>query len=189
MEVSMQNGYQIYDTHTANDTARAVLEQVKQHYQFIPNALGAMVESPEAVRAYLSLDELVAENSLSEEQRHVVFLTIAREYNCSYCVAAHTAFAQMGKVDNNHIQGLREGATLSEPKLEVLQQFVSKLVRSDCHVSEQDVREFLGHGYTRQQILEIITMMANKLIAVFANRVMGTDLDEALQPLRWSRVA
>jgi hypothetical protein len=31
--------------------------------------------------------------------------------------------------------------------------------------------------------------MASKLIAVFANRVMGTDLDAALQPLRWSSVA
>lgn len=185
----MQNGYQIYDTHTANDSARAVLEQVKRHYQFIPNALGAMVESPEAVRAYLSLDEIVAENSLSEKQRHVVFLAIAREYNCSYCVAAHSAFAHQARLDGQQIQQLREGATLSDPKLEALQQFVRKLVQGDCHVSEQDVREFLEHGYTRQQILEIITMMANKLIAVFANRVMGTDLDEALQPLRWSRVA
>lgn len=185
----MQNGYQIYDTNTANDAARAVLEQVKRHYQFIPNALGAMVESPEAVRAYLSLDNLVAKNSLSEEQRHVVFLTIAREYNCSYCVAAHSAFAHMAGLDGQQIQQLREGGSLADPKLEHLQQFVSRLVQNDCHISEQDVREFLEQGYTRQQILEIITMMANKLIAVFANRVMGTDLDEALQTLRWSRVA
>jgi len=189
MEVSMQHGYRIYDMNSASDAARPVLEQVKRHYQFIPNALGAMVESPEAVRAYLTLDELVRENSLTDEQRHVVFLTIAREFNCSYCVAAHTAFAQMDQVPGEYIQKLREGETLSNSKLEALQQFVSKLVQSDCHVSKQDIDDFLAQGFTRCNVLEIITMMANKLIAVYANRVMGTDLDEALLPARWSRLA
>ena len=183
----MQYGYQVYDLNTASDVAKKVLEQVKRHYQFIPNALGAMVESPEAVRAYLTLDELVAENSLTAEQRHVVFLTIAREYSCSYCVAAHTAFAQMGQVDGEYIQQLREGETISDPKLAALQQFVRKLVRNDCHVSEQDINSFLMQGYSRKNVLEIITMMANKLIAVFANRVMGTDLDAALEPAAWKQ--
>ncbi|WP_455208658.1 carboxymuconolactone decarboxylase family protein [Kaarinaea lacus] len=185
----MKNGYEVYNTQTASDEARLVLEQVQQHYQFVPNALGAMVESPEAVKSYLTLDELVSQNSLTDEQRHVAFLTIAREYNCSYCVAAHTAFAQMGQVDSDMIERLREGSLLNDGKLEALQQFVGKLIKTGCQVSEQDIERFLSYGYTRRNILEIITMMANKLIAVFANRVMGTDLDEALQPAVWHRVA
>jgi len=185
----MQHGFRIYDLNSASDAARPVLEHVKRHYQFIPNALGAMVESPEAVRAYLSLDELVQENSFTDEQRHVVFLTIAREFNCSYCVAAHTAFAQMGQVEQEHIQKLRDHETLADAKLEALQRFVSMLVQNDCHVSEKEIDEFLAQGFTRCNVLEIITMMANKLIAVYANRVMGTDLDAALQPLCWKRVA
>ena len=45
----MKNGYEIYDMNTASEAAKPVLEDVQSHYQFIPNALGAMVESPEAV--------------------------------------------------------------------------------------------------------------------------------------------
>ena len=185
----MKNGYEIYNMDTASDAAKPVLEEVQSHYQFIPNALGAMVESPEAVKSYLKLDELVSQNSLTDEQRHVVFLTISREYQCSYCVAAHTAFAQMGQVEGDIIKRLREGNLLDDPKLEALQQFVSKMVQTHCQLSERDVADFLAHGYSRRNILEIITMVANKLIAVFANRIMGTDLDEALQPAIWSRVA
>lgn len=37
----------------------------------------------------------------------------------------------------------------------------------------------------RRHILDVITMMSNKLIAVFANRIMGTDLDDALKPGEW----
>lgn len=185
----MQNGFQIYDIDTASAAARPILEQVVRHYQFIPNALGAMVESPEAVRAYLMLDELASENTLSEMECHVVFLAISREYNCSYCVAAHTAFAQMAKLNGEDIQALRNGQTLNNPRLNALQDFVTSLVRSDGHVQEQDVEAFLAQGYTRRNILEIITMIANKQIAIFANRVMGTDLDEALAAAKWSQAS
>lgn len=185
----MKNGYQIHNIENTNPTSQAALEQVKAHYQFVPNALGAMAESPESVLAYLALDDLVNKNSLTDEQRHVVFLAITSEYDCAYCVAAHTAFAQMGKVDGQVITNLREGKPLGDPKLEALRQFATRLVQTGCHVSDDEVNAFLDSGYSRRNILEIITMISNKLIAIFANRLMGTDLDEMLQPAKWSRVA
>ena len=42
--------------------------------------------------------------------------------------------------------------------------------------------DFLALGFNRRNILVIITMLPNKLMAVYANRIMGTELDEALQP-------
>lgn len=185
----MQNGYKIYDQQSAPEAAKPVLAEVQAHYQFIPNALAAMAESPETVKGYLALDGLVQENSLDEVQRHVAFLTIAREYNCAYCVAAHTAFAMMAKVQPEHIQQLRENKPLSDAKLDALQQFTTRLVQTGGNVSADEIRRFLDSGYTRQHVLDIIMMMANKLIAVFANRVMGTDLDQALQQAKWSKVA
>lgn len=185
----MKNGYQIHNLGNTNPASQAALEKVKEHYQFVPNALGAMAESPETVMAYLALDDLVNRNSLTDEQRHIVFLTITREYDCSYCVAAHTAFAQMGKVDGEKVMALRDGQPLSDPQLEALRRFSIELVQTGCHVSEAAIDAFLSHGYTRRNVLDIITMIANKLIAVFANRIMGTDLDEMLHPARWSRAA
>jgi len=185
----MKNGYQIHNLGKTNPASHAVLEKVKEHYQFVPNALGAMAESPETVMAYLTLDDLVNKNTLTDEQRHIVFLAITREYDCSYCVAAHTAFAQMGKVDGEKVMALRDGRALSDPKLNALRKFATELVQTGCQVSEAAIDEFLSHGYTRRNVLEIITMMANKLIAVFANRIMGTDLDQMLEPARWSRAA
>jgi uncharacterized peroxidase-related enzyme len=185
----MKNGYQIHDIDNTNPASQVALDKVKEHYQFVPNALGAMAESPESVLAYLALDELVHKNSLTDEQRHIVFLTISREYDCSYCVAAHTAFAQMDKVDGQIVQNLRGGKPLSDPKLEALRKFVIALIETGCHVNEEAINEFLDSGHTRRQVLDIISMMANKLIAIFANRIMGTDLDEMLQQAKWSRVA
>lgn len=185
----MKNGYLIHNIENTNPASQEALAKVKEHYQFIPNALGALAESPESVLAYLALDDLVNKNSLTDEQRHIVFLTITREYDCCYCVAAHTAFAQMGKVENQVVQNLREGNVLEDPKQEALRQFAITLVETGCHVSGEVINDFLAHGYTRRNVLDIITMISNKLIAIFANRIMGTDLDEMLQPAQWSRVA
>lgn len=181
----MQNGYHIYDLNTASETAKPLLKEIKQHYQFIPNALGAMAESPEAVKAYMMLDGIVGENSLDDLERHIVYLTIAREHACGYCVAAHSAFAQMAKVDPNTIHALREGSPLKDPAQASLQSFTAKMVKNGCHVNEEDITQFLANGYTRRQILDIITMIATKQISIYANRIMGTDLDEMLLPAKW----
>jgi len=185
----MKNGYQIHNMENTNPDAQAALAKVQEHYQFVPNALGALAESPESVLAYLALDDLVNKNSLTDEQRHVAFLAITSEYDCAYCVAAHTAFAQMGKVEWQTIQNLREAKPLTDAKLEALRNFAIKLVQTGCNISEEDINAFLAQGYTRRNVLDIITMMANKLIAIFSNRIMGTDLDSMLQPAKWSRVA
>lgn len=55
----MKNGYKIYDMNSSSASTKAVLEEVKAHYQFVPNAPGALAESPEAVKAYLALDEML----------------------------------------------------------------------------------------------------------------------------------
>ena len=119
----------------------------------------------------------------------MVFLTVLREYGCSYCVTAHTAFAQMDQLDSATVQHLRNGELLSVSKLGALQQFTSKMVQTGCNVSERHISAFLFYGYSRRNILEIVLLMTNKLIAVFSNRIMGTDLDEALEPARWEQLS
>lgn len=180
----MKNGYTIYSPETASKDAQVILNQVQAHFQFIPNAMGAMVESPQTAQSYMQLTELAHLTSFSPLEQHVVFLTVSREYGCSYCVAAHTAFAQMDQLDGTTVQRLRDGELLSDSKLGALQQFTSKMVQTGCNVSERDISAFLSYGYTRRNILEIVLLMTNKLIAVFSNRIMGTDLDEALEPAR-----
>ncbi|MDH5323955.1 MAG: hypothetical protein OEZ68_03200 [Gammaproteobacteria bacterium] len=83
----------------------------------------------------------------------------------------------------------RENQAISDAKLDVLQKFTVQLARSGCEVSNNELHRFLNAGYTRRHVLDIIMMMPNKLIAVFANRVMGTDLDAALQDAKWSNAA
>jgi len=185
----MKNGYQIHDAHTAPAESRPLLEQAQAHYGFIPNAIGAMAESPAVLQAYLSLDELAGKTALTAMERHVVLLAITREFECRYCVAAHSAFAKMDGVPPDQVERLRQSESLSDPRLEQLHRFAAKMVAQYGQVSDADVQALLAAGYTRRHVLEVMLLIANKLIAVYANRVMGTDLDEVLQGESWAKAA
>jgi len=185
----MKNGYQIYTENTAPLASSALLAKVKQHYGFIPNALGAMATSSKALEAYMALDRMVNETSFSDIERNIVLLTVTREGNCSYCVAAHTAFAQMDGVPGEIIEALREGRPLVDSRLEALHQFATAVAAHNGDVSEDEMDAFLDHGFSREQALEVVLIHANKVIAMQANRIMGTDLDQALSGARWEKVA
>lgn len=185
----MKNGYQIHSDQTAPAESRALLGQAQAHYGFIPNAIGAMAESPAVLEAYLTLDDLLGKTDFTDAERHVLLLAITREYECGYCVAAHSAFAKMAGLPPEQVEHLRRNQPLGDPQLEKLHRFAAKAVASHGQVSDADVQELLAAGFTRRQALEVLLLIANKLIAVYANRIMGTDLDMALQGESWTRAA
>ncbi len=185
----MKNGYSIHDQSTAPVAAQQLLQAAVTHYGFVPNAIGAMAESPVTLNAYLTLDALLGKTGFSDMERHVALLAVARELECPYCVAAHSAFAKMAAVPEKTVQRLRGGEPLDDPRQAALQKFVTALVRKQGHVSDTEVAAFLMSGYERWHVLELILLVANKLIAVYCNRIMGTDLDEALVAERWNKVA
>ena len=185
----MKNGYQIHTHQTAPTESHALLDEAKAHYGFVPNAIGAMAESPAVLEAYLTLEGLLARTDFSEAERHVMLLAITREYECSYCVAAHSAFAKMAGLPPEEVEHLRRDQPLDDPRLEKLHRFAAKAVASHGEVSDADIQGVLDAGFSRRQVLEVLLLIANKLIAVYANRIMGTDLDAALQGESWTRAA
>lgn len=185
----MRNGYLIHDTATAPKASRPLLEAIKERNGFVPNCLSALATSPVTLQGYLALDGQIAQSGFSGEEQNIIYLAVARENACPYCVAAHTAFAKMAGMPEQEVQNLRIGKHLEDSKLEVLHDFTAKLVRNNGDVEEADVQQMLDAGYDRSQLLEIILFVAIKAIGAYANRLMGTDLDEMLQSDAWNRVA
>jgi uncharacterized peroxidase-related enzyme len=189
MEDTMKNGYQIHSDHSCPTESRTLLGEAMAHYGFIPNAIGAMAESPAVLEAYLTLENLLAKTAFTDAERHVLLLAITREYECSYCVAAHSAFAKMAGLPPKEVENLRRGQSLDDSRMEKLHRFAAKAVAGHGQVSDADVQELLAVGFNRRQVLEVLLLIANKLIAVYANRIMGTDLDAALQGESWTCAA
>lgn len=182
--------FPVHDIESAPEASRPLLESSKKEYGMIPNLHGVMAESAAVLEAYRTLNELfTSKTSLSPEQQNVVWLTIAVENGCHYCVPAHTAIAKSMQVSAEVIDALRDGNRVPDGSLEALRVFTRKVVRERGGVSEQDVQEFMDAGHSRQQVLEVVLGVSQKVLSNYINAIARTPLDEPFQKYEWRTVA
>ena len=181
--------FQIHTTETASDEAQEVLQRTKAKYGRIPNLIGGLAEAPIAAEAYLSLSDLVGRSSFTPTERHVVWFTINAYHDCTYCMAAHTAIAAAEKIDSDVVDTARAVGHYDDPHLEALRKFTLQMTENRGWVDPSDVDQFLAAGFTRQQVLEIVTFIAHKVMSNYSNHLLQTPLDAAFKPNAWSKPA
>lgn len=181
--------FPVFSLDNAPEGARESLAQAKQAYGFLPNLLSVLAQAPQALKAYLDLSGLFSKSSLSPAEQQVVLLSASLENECHYCVAAHTAVAQMSGVSSDVIHALRNDLNLADPKLEALRAFTRTVVKSRGWVSEVDFQSFLAAGYRGQQALEVILGVTLKTLSNYANHLAETPLDSVFEAHAWSKAA
>lgn len=177
--------FTIHNAADATGKRAEALVDVTNLYGAVPNVLGALAESPAAVRGYLGLADALRQSTLTPTERHVIWFTINREHGCHYCMAAHTPHAMKEGVANDVIETARSGGSYSDPQLEALRIFTLAMVEKRGWVGPDTVDTFLAAGFTRENIFEIITAIAHKVMTNYTNHIVEPELDERFQPYRW----
>ena len=181
--------YRLYDEHTAPEGAKETMQQVRRMYGFIPNLMAVMAESPALVKGYATISQIFEQTSFSNTEKQVVLLAVSYENACDYCMAAHSAAAEMTQVPAPVVAALREGRPLPDEKLEVLRQFVLTVVKSRGWPTGEEVETFLDAGYTRTQIFEVILGVGMKTLSNYTNHMAQTPLDAIFQPKEWKEAS
>ncbi|MBL4801127.1 MAG: carboxymuconolactone decarboxylase family protein [Emcibacter sp.] len=177
--------FTLHTPETAPEDTLPLFENSQKAFGMIPNLHAVMGESPRLLEAYQLVHGLFMKTSLSADEQTVVWQTINVEHECHYCVPAHTAVANMMGVSEDISNALRDKTALPE-KLEVLRGFTLKMLRQRGQVGEADVTEFLEAGYTRQNILEVILGLSQKVMSNYVNHVAETPVDVRFQAYDWS---
>ena len=170
---------------SAPERAQKTLAEAKKRYGFVPNLLAAMAEVPPLLKTYLAVGDEFAKTSLTPIEQQVVILTVSRRHECHYCMAAHSMAAKMVGLPEPELEALRSGETLSDSRLEALRAFTDAMVESRGWVSEKEIASFLGAGFTRAQILEVILGIAFKTLSNYTNHAVATPLDPAFESFAW----
>lgn len=172
---------------TAPANARPLLEGPLKQLGFLPNLLLALSSMPPVLTSYVELSKQFAQAGLSAVEMQTVLIVASVENACAYCVAAHSTFATNLKIDPQVLAALRQGRDVPDVKLNALASFVRSLVRTRGHVSEGDLERLVSAGYTREQALGMLSGIAMKTIANFANHLVRTPLDPQFAAQRWER--
>lgn len=180
--------FQIHTTATAPEASRAILAQTEKTYGFRLNLFGVLAESPVALSAYVQISALLKEHSaFSPQEQQIVMLALSEANGCDYCVAAHTAVAEMNHVSADLIEALRDGRTPADPEARALVRFAKLVMAHRGWVPEEEQQAFLEAGFTPRHVLDLLSIVALKSLSNFANHLAQTPLDPAFEPKKWTR--
>jgi uncharacterized peroxidase-related enzyme len=180
--------FTIHTHDSAPEASREALEGLERNIGFIPNLAATIAGSPTALQGFVAMQSSLRRSDLAPAEREIVGLTVSRENESSYSMAAHSAFAERAGLAPDAIAALRGGERLSDPRHEALHAFTGELLRSRGHVSAEALEEFLAAGYSPENALEVITQVAYTTLANIVANVAATPVDAAFEAQAWAAV-
>ncbi len=181
------SAFTVHTVATAPQGSKDRLAAVNKGWGFIPQLHGILAESPVTLEAYDTLFALVAKSSFTPPEQQVAYLAINVLHGCEYCTAGHTWLARNAHVAEDTIQALRNGTPIADPRLEALRAFAETVVRERGLAGDKAVAAFLAAGFTRAQVLEVVTIVATKTISNYTNHLTHTPLESFMADpaLKW----
>jgi alkylhydroperoxidase family enzyme len=92
-------------------------------------------------------------------------------------VPAHSAIAASMNVDQDIVDALVNKTPLANPKLEVLRETTLAMTRERGVISDEQIETFFAAGYGKQQLLEIIVGLSQKVMSNYTNHLADTPVD------------
>lgn len=161
------------------------LKATKKVFGMVPNMYARMANHPGLFTTYRTGYDAFRAGGLSPVEQEVVFLAISRFHGCGYCVAAHSAVADMVRIPGEVTEALRAGGPLPDPKLDALASFTRAMVERRGLPTAAELDAFLAAGYSETDVLAIVLAIATKTISNFTNHLFDTPIDGAFAHRRW----
>lgn len=170
--------FTIYDETTAPEGSRTRLGEVKRAWGFLPKLHGILAESPVALAAYDDLFGLVGQSTLSPVEQQVAYQAINVFHGCEYCTAGHSFLSRKAGMAEDALQALRNGTPIADPRLQALRVFAEAVVRERGFAGDAAVDAFIAAGFTRANVLEVVTIVATKTISNYTNHLTHTPKED-----------
>ncbi|MFH4966502.1 carboxymuconolactone decarboxylase family protein [Gaetbulibacter sp. M235] len=166
-----------------------ILENTQKGLGFVPKMYVSMGGNTALLDAYTySYKSFRANSGFTPAEQEVVFLSVAYENNCEYCMAAHSFIAdKMSKVPTEVTNAIREGKQIPDVKFAALSKLTRSLTATRGNVSQAEIDDFLAAGYSEIHVLGIIAGIAVKTMSNYSNHLTNPTLDGAFSERVWQK--
>jgi alkylhydroperoxidase family enzyme len=173
--------YQIHTIASAPEKSKPALEQLQQAFGVIPNLAAVISNSPKLVTVLVAVFQQVHSSSLTEQEIQIVLLTDAVANSSVYAVAFHTALALKHGVGSEETDAIRARLVPRDRRFGALSTLAKTLIEKRGHLSEQELGAFLAAAFTKEQILEVIAVVAASTITNYAGTIANPPLEDQFQ--------
>jgi alkylhydroperoxidase family enzyme len=184
---NLMPNYQIHTLVSAPEKSRPALGQLEQAFGVIPNLAAVIANSPKLVNALVGVFQQVHSSSLTEPEIQVVLLTDAVTNSSRYAVAFHTALAVQQGVSPEETNAIRDGRMPADRRFAALSTLAKKLIEKRGHLSEEELGAFLDAGFTTEQIMEVIAIVAASTITNYAGAIANPPLEDRFRQFVWQK--
>lgn len=180
--------YEVHTIDSAPEASKPLLTGIKAAWGFVPKLQASLAESPLALEAYDTLFNLVsAKATLTAAEQQVVYQAINVQHGCEYCTSGHTFLSRKAGVPEDVIQSLRNITPIADARLEALRRFAETVNSARGFAGDDAVDAFIAAGFTKAQVLEVVTIIATKVMSNYTNHLTHTPLEDFMADpaLRW----
>lgn len=177
--------YSVHTIDSAPENSKTGLQQLQQAFGVVPNIAGAIANSPKLINALVGVFQQVHSSSLAEAEIQIVLLTDAVANSCAYAVAFHTALALQQGVGVEAVDAIRARQAPVDGRYAALFNLATNLIERRGHVSEEELDAFLAAGFTKEQVLEVIAIVAASTITNYAGTIANPPLDDPFRQYAW----
>ncbi len=160
----------------ATGKAKELLDGVQAKFGKAPNIFKTMAQSPAALEGFLQLHGALAEGVLSQSFQEQIALCVSEINGCNYCLTAHTAIGKGTGLSEEEVLASRQGES-TDPKTQAGLAFAGIVVANHGWVSDEDYNAVKQAGYSSEEIIEIIALVAKNIFANYFNHIAETAID------------
>ncbi len=160
---------------TVSPANQQLFDKLNKGLGRVPNLFATMALSENALGTYLALTS--AKSSLRAKEKEVINLAVSQANACEYCLSAHTAIAKLNGFTDEQILEIRAAEVSFDAKLDALAKLSKSFVVNYGHPDAALVDAFFAAGYTEENLVDAIIVIADKTITNYLHGVANVPID------------
>ena len=177
--------YPVHTIASAPEKSKPALEQLQKAFGVLPNLPAVIANSPKLINSLVGLFGQVHSPGLSEAENQIVLLTDAVTNSSTYAVAFHTALALLNGISPEETTAIRERRLPTDKRFAALSKLAKTLIEKRGHLSEQELDSFIAAGFTKEQVFEVIAIVAASTITNYVGTITNPPLEDPFRLHAW----
>jgi alkylhydroperoxidase family enzyme len=177
--------YPVHTIASAPAKSKPALEQLQKAFGVLPNLPAVIANSPKLINSLVSMFQQVHSPGLTEAENQIVLLTDAVVNSSKYAVAFHTALALQQGVSPEDTGAIREQRVPRDKRFAALSTLARTLIERRGHLDEQELESFISAGFTKEQVFEVVAIVAASTITNYAGTIANPPLEDSFRQHAW----
>lgn len=177
--------YPVHTIASAPAESKPALEKLQKAFGVLPNLPAVIANSPKLINSLVSMFQQVHSPGLTEAENQIVLLTDAVVNSSQYAVAFHTALALQQGVSPEETGAIRERRLPRDNRFAALSTLARTLIEKRGHLSEPDLESFIAAGFTKEQVFEVVAIVAASTITNYAGTIANPPLEDSFRQHAW----